>query len=307
MTKQKKVWLLAQCLVTKGMLEVAQSAFAECDALGMDIDDGITPESLEKYRDDSIFIKAYFTPDVSKDTIKTSLEHVFAAFSLIAPTVEFSLLEEEDWQGNFVRSCRTFKVEPNIYIVPSFEIEEFKKNHHEKLFIEMDPENAFGTGQHQTTKLCLTSIYEILSTKEKNQLTRLTCLDVGTGSGILAILMKKMDANLMEASEIDEDALMTAKKNAQKNDVEINMLLVDEFHSYEKNYYHLVVANILAPVLIKMRDNLAYCLKRSGQLILSGILVNQANEVTSSYERYGLTFKKKQIMDDWCALVFKKE
>ncbi len=299
----QKKWLLAEYWATKATLEVAQSAFLECGAIGIEIDDGIAPEKPNKYPDDTILLKAYFE-NGDETFIKNSLEHFLTECELPISEITFSFMDEEDWQGNFVRSCTTFVVEPEIYIVPSFEIDKFEKK--DRLFIEMDPENAFGTGQHQTTKLCLKNIHEILAKKSSAELLKLEALDVGTGSGILAILMKKLGASSVLATETDKDALITAQKNAQKNDVPIHTLDVSEEHLYKKEAYDLVVANILAHVLIAMADNLAGTFKNGGEIILSGILLDQAMNVRDAFTKVGLTFKKQSVMDDWCSLLFSK-
>jgi ribosomal protein L11 methyltransferase len=292
-----KKWLVAEYWATKDTAEVAQSAFLESGAIGIEVDDGLGPEGQIKYPDNTILLKAYFER-FEKDLIESSLNNFLKECQMPMSKINFLVLDEEDWQGNFVRSCTTFVVEPEIYIVPSFEINKFDKN--KKLYIEMDPENAFGTGQHQTTKLCLKSIHEYFSTKKD----LVTALDVGTGSGILAILIKKLGALTVLATEVDEDALITAQKNALKNQVLIETLAVKEDHKYESSKYDLIVANILAPVLILMAENLSKSLKPHGEIILSGILLEQALKVKTAYEQCGLKFKKELHMDDWCALIF---
>lgn len=304
MQRAKKVWLRAECWVTLAMLEVAQCAFVEANAIGIEVDDGVLPEGQRKYAHDRVLIRAYFERDEARDVITQTVARFFSECGKAAPYIDFVDFEEEDWQGNFVKSCTTFMVAPDIFIVPSFEIDAFRANPQGDLFIEMDPENAFGTGQHQTTKLCLTAIRRIMD-QRKDQLPG-DCLDVGTGSGILAILMKKLGASSVLATETDDDALHTATKNAQKNGVNITPLLVTEDHQYEEGRYDLVVANILAPVLITMAHNLASCIKPHGEIILSGILLLQAPSVIAAYEQNGLTFIQQDTMDDWCALVLKK-
>ncbi len=285
MARAKKLWLKAECWVTLGMLEVAQSAFVESNAIGIEIDEGILPEGRKKFADDRIVLKAYFETSEAPADITEKLERFFTECGSVAPHIDFAQFEEEDWQGNFVKTCTTFKVEPDIYIVPSFEIEAFRKQPLGDLYIEMDPENAFGTGQHQTTKLCLTAIRRLM--KQSGDEKSHHCLDVGTGSGILAILLKKLGATSVLATEVDEDALITAGKNADKNGVVIDLLHVTEDHVYDANRYDVVVANILAPVLIAMAANLSASLLNDGEIILSGILAEQAHGVIDAYEACG--------------------
>lgn len=305
MVRSKKVWLRAEYWASSSTLELAQNALLEAGAIGIEVDDGINPEKPPKYAPDRIRVLAYFDrrADIEKE-ITEHLRHFFDNCDLVAEPVEFSEILEEDWQGNFVRSCTTFMVEPRIFVVPSFEIDEFKKNPQGDLFIEMDPENAFGTGQHQTTKLCLKNIALLLGDMPKQELATLRALDVGTGSGILAILLKKLGAAQVIATETDEDAVLTAQRNAEKNNVTVDIYEVKETHTYKPRSYDFIVANILAPTLIDMAPDLVQACSTNGVILLSGILVSQANDVIDTYERLGVKLKKQENLDDWCALIF---
>jgi len=297
--RHKKTWLEAKTWATKQTCEVAQAAFCQCQAIGIALDDGI---------DDRVLVTAYFEPTAAtEEQIESTLARFFNACDWPANEIGFSVLEEEDWQSNFRRSCTTFKVAPDIFIVPSFEAEQFKKQSLGNLYIEIDPENAFGTGQHQTTKLCLTRIHEIIGRFDLDTRSHLSCLDVGTGSGILAVLMKKLAVGSVLASETDEDALVTAERNFVKNQVDVSTLVVNDEYQYQPGAFDIVVANILAPVLIDMAGNLVGALRQNGQLLLSGILKEQAPDVITAFQRCGAEFVEQDTMDDWCALMFKVE
>jgi ribosomal protein L11 methyltransferase len=183
--------------------------------------------------------------------------------------------------------------------VPSFEIDDFKKNNQDKLFIEMDPENAFGTGHHQTTKLCLTAIFN-------NYKEHFAALDIGTGSGILAILLAKLGLKNILATDTDADALITAKNNALKNNTQINFLTIKENYIYKQNSFDLIIANILSGILIEMVDNITNACKKDGYIILSGILNDQAQSVIDAYITKNTCLIKKSSMDEWCLLIFRK-
>lgn len=305
MTRSKKVWLLCEYWAGKETLELAQDAFLESGALGIEIDDGLRPEHPPKYPPNRIRLLAYFDEaDGLEDTITENFRLFFGNCDLEPEGLQFSQILEEDWQGNFVRSCTTFMVEPRIFVVPSFEIDEFNKNPRGDLFIEMDPENAFGTGQHQTTKLCLKHIALLLQKMSEKARAEISGLDVGTGSGILAILMKKLGVGSVLATEIDSDAVLTARKNAKQNKVLIDVIHVNETHLYSSQTFDLVVANILAPILIDMAADLTKACKEGGTIILSGILLHQAPQVIDAYLKLGARLVAQDSMDDWCALIF---
>ncbi len=305
MRRQPKTWMLAEFWATSSTLEVAQNAFLESGAIGIETDDGLGPEGARKYLGDQIRVLAYFEPAADLEAnVEQSLKLFFDNCGLALGPITWTNFLEDDWQANFVKSCTTFRVNPGIYIVPSFEIEAFKKKPLGPLFIEMDPENAFGTGQHQTTQLCLKNIFEVIESDPKKA-SQWSAVDVGTGSGILAILMKKLGLAQVLGTETDEDALITAANNAIKNGVEIDWLTVTEEHSYEPKRYDLVVANILAPVLIAMVTNLTTTCVAGGTIILSGILVEQAPKVIEAYRNAGTQFIRQDNQDDWCSLVFR--
>lgn len=302
----KRSWLACEYWATDESLEVALCAFNEADALGIDTDDGIDPNGTCRYEMGRAKVTAYFDQRTGlMHELQVLLDHFFDECGFDAPELSFRQVMEEDWQQNFVNSCSTFVVKPGITIVPSFEMEAFKKTDPKGLYIEMDPENAFGTGQHQSTKLCLKLIHEVLISHDPKRLKELKGLDVGSGSGILAILMKKMGAGEVWASDIDSRALLTAQKNFEKNQVEVTPLAVDPGHSYEREGFHLVAANILAPVLMDMANTLRCCLTRDGLLLLSGILLQQSQKVIDVFTLLGLTLLRQESMDDWQALLFR--
>lgn len=261
-----------------------------------------TPSKFSIEAEDEVEILAFFPPDENlQEKISNHLLNIFDDIKIF-----FEFIANENWQQRFVTSCKTFKIEPCIYIVPSFEIDDFKKNHQEELFIEMDPQNAFGTGRHETTKLCLAAIYEYLHQKPKEFFVDAKGLDVGCGSGILAILMGKMGIKNILATDIDEFALKTAEENFTKNNIAAFATLVDEEYTYKTDTFDLVVANILALPLKNMAENLCSCLKKNGHLILSGLLKEQAEEIKSIYIKNNLNFLKMHSDGDWICLEFAK-
>lgn len=293
-----------QSWVTKDILDVAQLAFLASDPLGFEIDDGILPDGSNKYHHDKILIKAYF-PDQEHmpGLIAEKFDNTFIEYNLKSEPIKFIKVMSQDWQKNFVDSCKPFIIKPCIHIVPSFFVNDYKDFSFKDIVIQMDPENAFGTGQHQTTKLCVQKIYALLNGKNND---KLSCLDVGTGSGILSILMKKLGAGLVYSSETDTDALDTAQKNAFTNKVALTPIAVDESYHYCKDNYDLVVANIMSHVLIDMKDNLSNCLRSGGKLLLSGILDTQLKGVIDAYEQKNFTVIDTDKMDDWCCLLLEK-
>ena len=196
---------------------------------------------------------------------------------------------DQDWQKVWLKSFQPIKVGHNLWVCPSWcdPVEPEQRN------IILDPGLAFGTGTHATTNMCLQWLSE-QSLDEKN------VLDYGSGSGILAIAALLSGAEHSDAVDIDPLAVEACKQNAERNQVaeKMNSLLPQELIDKQ---YDLVIANILAEVIIELRDTLLLHLKPSGVLLLTGILDSQAERVCNAFgDQY--TFVKHNS-DQWCLLV----
>lgn len=297
---EKPYWLQVSCNIPFGASEEVQEILLSLGALSTQIVDVFFAHKLDLETQDLVNLRALF------DASFVLEEEVNKKLLLFTDKFKWQKIVEEDWQENFNKSCTTFKVDPDIYIVPSFEIKEFIKKNPQKLFIEIEPQNAFGSGHHQTTKLCLTAIYEYLQHKPLAWLNNANCLDIGTGSAILAILMGKLGAKNILATENDAHALQTAKENLIKNNIASFTMEVGDDYQYKHEAFDLITANILAHVLKNMAINICNALRPDAHLILSGILQDQALDVQNHFKSLGLEFLGKRQLDAWVALEFKK-
>jgi ribosomal protein L11 methyltransferase len=171
--------------------------------------------------------------------------------------------------------------------------------------IVIEPKMAFGTGHHPTTSLCLELIGEL--SKEGRITKGMEFLDMGTGSGILAIGLAKLGLEGL-AVDIDAQAVVCARENVNANDCAENIVLsVGGVESVAADRtYDLVVANILSGPLIEMAGDLVRHVKKGGSLILSGILAEQAERVAAAYERRGLPRPEIFRQGEWVALLWKE-
>ena len=165
--------------------------------------------------------------------------------------------------------------------------------------LEVEPGMAFGTGQHATTQLCLAKLEDIFEQFEPQSV-----LDVGTGTGILAIAIKKMGCTSLIATDIDADAVIAAKENAARNSVEFDVQQASVPENVEP--VSLVVANILFVVLRRIINELSSKVLKGGKLLLSGVLSEEADEMIRLAESQGLQFQSKSEQDGWVCLVFDK-
>lgn len=186
-------------------------------------------------------------------------------------TIESSETEDKDWINNWKQYFKPFTVD-DILIKPTWE--SIPEAHKDKLLIQIDPGTAFGTGMHETTQLCIRGIQKYVKTGDN-------ILDVGTGSGILAICALKLGAATAVGTDLDENAIHAAKENMESNQINqelfhvitgnlINDQEIKDMVGYEK--YDVAVANILADVIIPLQKVIAPHIKTGGIFITSGII-----------------------------------
>lgn len=186
-------------------------------------------------------------------------------------TITASETEDKDWLNNWKQYFKPFTV-GSILIKPTWE--ELPQEHKDKLLIQIDPGAAFGTGQHETTQLCLNQLCKYITPES-------VILDVGTGSGILGITALKLGAGRVLGTDLDESAITAVGENLKANGIDGSTFKViqgdiieDQAVKDEAGYgcYDLVVANILAHVIILLQKEIPVHLKKGGIFIASGII-----------------------------------
>jgi ribosomal protein L11 methyltransferase len=210
-----------------------------------------------------------------------------------ADVLPFSVrpVAEQDWVRLTQSQFDPIKIGNNIWVVPSWH----QAPDPDALILELDPGLAFGTGSHPTTRLCMEWL-------EANAPHEKSVLDFGCGSGILAMVAKKLGADPVIGVDIDPQAIESARYNSERNHCEIDYYLPEQFsHFAQDRTFDIVVANILSSPLKLMAPILAGRVAPGGSLVLSGILVRQADEVAASYA----PFVKLAVCaerDGWVAL-----
>ena len=223
-------------------------------------------------------------------------------FSLLGLDVKLDIIgvDEDDWADAWKQYYKPVKCGKNIVIVPLWEKYDAKDT---DVIIKMDPGMAFGTGTHETTRLCL-------SLMEKHLKKDMTVLDMGTGSGILAIYAAKMGAEKIDAYDIDPVAVKVAKENFVENSVEdkiyckVSDLMQNADKTREK--YDFVCANIVADIVIRLSECMGDYVKKNGLCAVSGIIEPQAERVKTAVCQKGFVLIDELKENDWCAFVFKK-
>lgn len=209
---------------------------------------------------------------------------------------------QEDWNAEWKKHYRPIKVNEFFEIVPSW-MTDYVSTSQSKILIY--PGMGFGTGSHETTFLCL-KLFTTHLIKNKIQ----TCLDFGSGSGILGLSALKFFPNmLVDFYDIDPEANKNCFQNAQLNQLEKAKfrLLLPEVRDKLAPTYDVVFANILESILLAEKSNLIGHTKLGGHLILSGLLSHQVPNVLDAYEVQGLTVVERADKGDWSAIILRKD
>lgn len=215
---------------------------------------------------------------------------------------ETALTRQEDWEWGWKKYFKPFPVGKSFIIKPSWETVADTQG---RRILEIDPASSFGTGSHDTTQLCIAMLEDYVNSGDR-------MLDMGTGSGILAIAAAMLGAQVQTVVDIDANCLRTAQENAGKNHVAIGRglcgdalrepSLAEEIGSG----YQLIAANIVADVIIGMAPMFMEKLVPGGTLICSGILNERADEVRAALEKAGFAILTHQNSKDWSAFAARK-
>ncbi len=256
-----------------------------------------------------VTLKAYFTKlptEADRLSLETELRE-------LAPEILFSVILEnhKDWLEEWKKGFVPFLFASPFWIVPKWCEVPVEVAATPKHVLLMDPGMAFGTGTHETTQLAAGLIVEWMNRKGAELRARV--LDVGTGTGVLALITERMGATQAVGLDIDPEARRTARENLELN--KSNSTKIDDRDIQEiareckstGEYYDLTIANIIDGVLLVLADDLAASVKPGGTLILSGILTDRENEFHKDFAlKTGLTEQKRTRMNEWCASVWSK-
>lgn len=229
--------------------------------------------------------------DIDADHAALVAEASAAVGLAAAPRFTTRSVADEDWVRKTQSQFEPIHIGRNIWVVPSWH----EAPDPQALILELDPGLAFGTGSHPTTRLCM----EWLEAHP----TKGTVLDYGCGSGILAMVARKLGASSVSGVDIDPQAIDSARDNALRNHCEIDFYLPDAFsqsrHADER--FDIVVANILSSPLKLMAPMLSGRVAPGGALILSGVLARQADEVAEAYAPF-IKLSVWAELEGWVAL-----
>jgi ribosomal protein L11 methyltransferase len=254
---------------------------------------------LSSYRDveESATTMQIFFPEEEEDDGAVRANAVAALQSAIdivgaAAEIKVRTFPDEDWTLSYRLHFKTTEISPRLVVVPTWEDYTPAAG---QAMLRMDPGMAFGTGNHATTRACLEYIAE--------SDVKSSFLDVGCGSGILAVAAKLLGFQEVFGFDLDADAVQVAKDTAAVNGVEIPFFRGDLSGHLQGNpdipSADFVAANVLGPILIRFAERIAPLVNKGGSIILSGILDELYPEVKAKYESLGFVEKSSKLIGEW--------
>lgn len=270
----------------------------------------ILPELGE---DDGIALVSFYL-DLKEDSqellskVKEGLEEISSYSNIGSGRITLAQTDDQDWINNWKEFFKPFRVDESIVIKPTWEeVTDCKEG---DLIIEIDPGTSFGTGTHETTKLCITGLKQYMKPDS-------IVLDAGSGSGILSIIAKKLGAKEVLGIDIDPNATVSAIENAEVNHLFVEAdnlqfvtgnIIEDDGIRTEigKEKFDVIVANILADVIIPLSDVIGENLKSGGIFISSGIINMKEDAVREALLKNQFKILGVNKMNDWVSFVAQK-
>ncbi len=328
-------WIKLTLETTTEATDLVSATLAELGIEGIEIEDKIPLSEEDKSRlfidilpelgeDDGVaLISFYVDPDtdiaVLSEEVQSALDELAGYTELGSRKLTISKTEDKDWINNWKEFFKPFRVDESIVIKPTWEtLSEVREG---DCVVEIDPGTAFGTGSHETTKLCILNI-------KKYMKPGALLLDVGCGSGILSIIGMKLGAKEAIGIDIDENAARTSVENAAVNSIPVgyvedadkngevkgidggitfmsgNVITDGELRGFiGRGKYDVVVANILADIIIPLSEVAAEFMKPDGLFISSGIIYMKQDEVCEALEKNGFKIVEICEMGEWRSIV----
>ena len=307
-------WIEVRVITKSEALEPISGIFYSLDCKGVAIED---PEDILgreqgpltwdfadinvlEHKGKVAVVKAYFAEE---DNIEDVLAYVNErlvelkemGLDLGEAKVEHEKMHEEDWANTWKQYYKPSKVGEKIVVKPIWEEYEAKDN---ELVVDLDPGMAFGTGTHETTRMCIQALERYV--KEES-----TVFDVGCGSGILAISAAKLGAKLAVGVDLDPVAVESSIENVGYNNLDNIEILHGNLVEVINGKADIVVANILAEIICILADDVKRVLKEGGTFITSGIIHDRVDMVCEKLEATGFEVVEKNRDGEWNCIVAK--
>jgi len=252
---------------------------------------------FEGFWEDGNTLRAYLREDLFPDgllkRLKEQLFLVAATHGIPPPTISVGRIQEQDWNAQWESTIEPIRVTDRLVIAPSWKPVTAGPR---DVVLTIDPKMSFGTGYHETTRLILRLI-------DKYARKGYRVLDVGTGTGVLAIAAVKLGATHAIAIDNDAWAFANARENIARNEVEgLVEIRLGGLDTVTERDFDLIVANIQRNVIEEMLNDLAYMMNSTGRLLLSGLLLADSDAIHQSISTAGLRVLEEARENEWIAL-----
>ncbi|MGC9347433.1 MAG: 50S ribosomal protein L11 methyltransferase [Anaerolineae bacterium] len=288
-------WLEVSVRVIPEAAEAVAEVLSRYAPEGVAIDAG-----MENDASHPVTVKAYLPVDErieeQRRRVEEALGHLSHIWSVI-PEPVFTFMADTDWTAKWKQRIPVLHLGPNVVIKPTWR--GYTPNAGE-IVLEMDPGMAFGTGLHPTTQLCVAAVEDLVQ-------PGMDVLDLGTGTGILAMIAARLGAGRILAVDTDENAVTAARWNVRVNELDQKIRLLHGSLSDVHRRFDLILANILTHIIIEMAaSGLADRLQEGGTVVASGILEDQAESVAAALNQGGLRVTAQDQIGEWVAIRAKK-
>ncbi len=249
--------------------------------------------------------KKFLSPEV-REKLRAGLKRIRSfGLKIGAGKISIAKVKREDWSESWKRHFQPIEIDNLLLVKPSWSKKRPKNN---QAVVVLDPGLSFGTGQHPTTGFCLQEIVAAVCDHRRSQsaATAKSFLDIGTGSGILAIAATKLGCKPVHAFDFDSEAVRIAKANAKFNGVKIKIWRGDvtKLPTRPKQKFDFICANLISNLLIAERKKIVAQLAPDGFLALAGILKSEFSEVQKAFEDCGLELTRAKTEKEWRSGLF---
>lgn len=308
------IWIEVKVVTKSEALEPISGIFYALDCKGVAIEDpndilgreqgpltwDFADINILEHKGNAAVVKGYFSKEDNIDEIINYVEEKIKELKDVGidvgeGKVVSTEMHEEDWANNWKKYYKPTKVGERIVIKPIWEA--YVEND-EELVVELDPGMAFGTGNHETTRMCVEAL-------EKYVKTDTTVFDIGTGSGILAIAASKLGAKHVVGVDLDPVAVDSAKENVEFNKLDNIEILEGNLLDVVDGKADIVVANIIAEIICILTDDVKKVLNKEGLFITSGIIHDRRQMVIDKLQASGFEVVEVNKDGEWNCIVAK--
>ncbi len=302
-------WLEIACDIPEETADVVAEFLTNLTGSGVCVDNlSVDAFSVSEIPvSERVIVKAYVPAEADPTCNMGKINSFISELSLRNPTLRFgtptlSAVHSEDWSSSWKVHFKPLRVGKHLLIVPTWEeIEPLPGD----LVLRIDPGMAFGTGGHETTRLCLEMLEQVMESAPLMSVPSL--LDLGTGSGILAMAASMLGAGRILALDIDPDAVVVARENLQLNQlsdqIECGITPLESL----TECFDIILANILAEELVRLAPHLTKRLQPGASLILSGILAEKEWLVRQGFASQPLKYISTACAGEWVAMLYRNE